>query len=293
MPRFVPILLFVTLQTLLATFSMAQTTASASRNSGQGALPTLEEVLAELKSREKAAKSVLLEMTSTGWFPGGRTVKTAGTLRVLGKTHVHIKMTADFGDDMRGQNETVKTPDGVWTREQDPAQGTVCTHMSLELMKQLDDALTLLGDGRELPGVPNGIDEANGSAMIESLQKSFTLKVERRLVLEGQEFIVLKGPARAGAPPSEERDLPEPDSVEVLVRPREWTIAAMRQFKDGKPILEITISRLELDRDMDPASFRIELAEGQKFVAAMAHPPMQAQIEKILKDAEQKRGQKK
>lgn len=179
MPSFTASLRLVPLTLLLAVTARAQVTSAPSTNSARDGQMSLESVLTELKSREKAAKSVLMEMTSTGWFPGGRQVKTTGSLRVLGKTHVHVKMSADFGDGMRGDNETVKTPEGVWTRETDPAQGTVCTTMSTELMKKLDEALAVLGEGRELPGVPNGIDEANGSVMIESLQKTFSLKVER------------------------------------------------------------------------------------------------------------------
>ena len=80
-----------------------------------------------------------MELETVANFPSpapgipNRVLRTKGSLRVLGKTHVHVKMNADFGDGMVGENETVKTPEGVWTREQDPVQGTVYTYMRPEL----------------------------------------------------------------------------------------------------------------------------------------------------------------
>src|SRR5262249_15841695 len=157
-------------------------------------LPTFEELLAKLQASEKAAKSVVMTMETTGWFPGGRTVKTSGELRVLGKTHVHVRMTEDFGHELKAEHQMVKTPGGAWTRETDPAQGAVYVSIKPELLKKLDEAQAQLGEG-EASGIPNEINEAHGSAMLQSLMKTFDLKVDRRLAERDE--IVIKGNVRA------------------------------------------------------------------------------------------------
>ena len=281
MTRLSQLLRLVPVATLLAALCPAQATSAPASEPPKRGLPTFEDLVARLESKEKASKSVQMTMETTGWFPGGRTVKTSGELRVLGKTHVHVRMVEDFGDELKGEHEMVKTPEGAWTKETDPAQGTVYVSIKPELLKKLDEAQAKLGEG-DVSGIPNDINESRGSAMLRSLHKTFDLKVDRKLAETDE--IVVKGNARAEAR-SDESELPDADAVEVLVREKDAAITVMRQFKDGKRILEVRIKSLELDRDLDKSSFRIALPEGAKFIDAMEHPPMREQIERVLKDA--------
>lgn len=262
------------------------------QDSKPASMPSLAQLVEELKAKEKKSDAVVLEMSSKAWLGGDRVLATTGTMRVLSTTHVHVRMNADFGDGMTGENETVKTPDGVWTREKDPSQGTVYTFVPPELLARLEAAMKVLGGGdADVPGVPNDISAARGSALLESLAQSFDLTVARTILVDKEECYVVEGksktaPAKRAA---EDFDLPEPDQIEVLVRKQDHVLATMRQFKDGKPLLEVKITRIEFPQTLSKESFAITPPEGVRFKNVMDHPPAREQIERILAEADAKK----
>ena len=84
--------------------------------------PTVKELVAQMKVREKGVTSAYLETVSRGPLPGGTQFEIAGSVRVLDGTHFHIVNRATF-EDVTSESEHVVTPDGVWLREKGPAFG--------------------------------------------------------------------------------------------------------------------------------------------------------------------------
>ncbi|MCC6669796.1 MAG: hypothetical protein IT458_01960 [Planctomycetes bacterium] len=250
-------------------------------------LPTLAQLIADLHAREKAASTVHLEMRTKGAFGPGREFNLTGTIRVLGATHVHIKTQADFGPEMKGETEMVKTPEGIWMREVDPIQGPVHTFTSAELAGRLEAASKAIG---KQGAVPNQANAPLGSAMLESMSQTFDLKVERRLVYEGLDYYVVKGKSRGHAPTDPMLgDMPQAEEVEILVGVLDASVRRMVQFREGKPMLTIEITKLVLDTPMDKGSFTIQVEPGVRFKDVMEHPPAAEQIRRILDEAAAKK----
>ncbi|MCA8944187.1 MAG: hypothetical protein KDB80_16600 [Planctomycetes bacterium] len=249
---------------------------------------TVHDLVAKIQAREGAVKSVRLAMTTTGEFPGGATFRTEGTLRVLDATHFHSKLEASFGDEMTSESETVKTPDGVWMRERDPAQGEVFVRMDKDLMADLESASRALGDGS--PAIAPGVDQAAGplgSKMLEDLDAQFALKVEGPRVVDGQEVWTVDGDRRAGGDTVDDEFGPA-ERVAVLVRRSDCALIRMTTFSSGKPLVDVKVTSIELDVPMEPASFELAVPKRARVVDVMDHPPARAQIERIFAEAKAK-----
>ena len=242
-------------------------------------LTPLQQLLKEIKEREKTAESVSLELETEGTFPDGSRFRTSGTLRVLGTTHLHSLMTAHFGDDIQAETETVKTPEGVSMREKDPVQGEIYLHMDADLMNRLQSATEHLGKDANMPGV-GGPEGPLGSALLEDLDREFDLTVEGPKVIDGQECWVVKGPLRGEKAP----DGTSPDAVDIIVRRQDAAVIRMTQLRDEKPIVEVRILRMDM-KPLDAESFVLEIPENASVIDIMQHPPARAQIDRILEEA--------
>ena len=264
---------------------------SESQPSTQGHALELQELIAKMKAAEKDVDSAVLEMVTRGTYPGGVGFEIRGSVRVLGGTHFHIRNRATFEDDLTSEQEEVRTPEGAWMREKDPAFGEVYLSMKPELLAELKRAKeTLAGAGDEAPLADNPAEDPLGSAMLESLDRHFALEVQKR-VIGGHDVLVVQGPVREAPPEPGESDFPQPDRVELLVRTPDLAVIQMTQFRDGKELMQVEITRLELNVPIDKGSFRIELPEGQRFLDVMEHPPAAAQIRDLLDKAKARREQ--
>ena len=136
-------------------------------------LKSLEELVAEMREREKAASSVYLEMTSKGSYPGNLVFETEGTLRVLQGTHFQMDLVARFDEEIAARSEMVKTPEGVWMREEDPASGEVFLKMDAELVARLSggEVVTLANSVGGLEGTDDYLKlfEVNLSRLLAAL----------------------------------------------------------------------------------------------------------------------------
>ena len=255
-----------------------------------GQLKTLQELVAEMKAREKAATSVYLEMTSTGSYPGDVQFETRGTLRVLHGTHFQFHLQTSFGDGSSGESDMVRTPEGLWIRDTDPGFGEVFLKMDRELAARLEEASRILGQAGG--GFPGPLSEQStsplGGALLESLSQQYDLNVERKLIADGQECWVVAGDLRGDLPAPNENAPPVPDRVDILVRIRDSAVLQMVHLKDGRQQLRVNITRLELDRPMEESSFRIDVP-GREPMDVMEHPAYAAQIQRTLDAAEAKK----
>jgi hypothetical protein len=184
----------------------------------------------------------------------------------------------------------VKTPQGLWILEKDPSFGEVFLKMDQELAARLEEASRILGqEGGGIPG-PMGAQSTSplGGALLESLSQQYDLSVERKLIADGQECWVVAGDLRGDLPAPDENAPPMPDRVDILVRIRDSAVLQMVHLKDGREQLRVNITRLELDRPMEEASFRIDVP-GREPKDVMEHPPTAAQIQATLDAAEAKK----
>ena len=257
-----------------------------------GAKPTVADLIAQLQQREKAVRTVSLQMRSRTTVPDGPSFETTGSLRVLGKTHFHVSMRMKAGEGMEGEHEVVRTPEGTWTRESDPMQGEVLTKMSKETMAELEEASKLLGDDVPAGAIPGQSEAPLGSSMLSSLNKRFDLQVTSKLVRDGIDHWVVRGDLRAGAlPEGEDEGLPRPDRVEVLVRATAdgpLAVVRMAQFSEGNEVMAVEIDSVVLDEPMAESSFKID-DRGKRVIDVMEHPPAARQIKEVLDQAKRKR----
>jgi hypothetical protein len=193
---------------------------------------------------------------------------------------------------MEGAHEVVRTPTGTWTREIDPMQGEVLTRMGEETMRELEEASKVLGDDVPAGAIPGQSEAPLGSAMLASLDKHFDLEVAGKVLRDGIDHWIVRGPARAGAGDRRDSDgLAQPDRVEVLVRTLAsgpLAVVRMSQFSDGAEVMSLEIDEIVLDQPMAEASFKID-DRGKRVIDVMDHPPAARQIQEVLDQARRKR----
>lgn len=276
--------------------------ALAQGSSPEAELPTLAQLLERMRSQEAdlekglvaGDRTVYMEMETSSSFPDGTSVSTKGVVRVLGKEHFHNSVAVEFGDGMRSENETVRNPNGVWMREKDPVQGELYLRMNPEDMARLEEAAKELGQDGDAGPVPVGRASAPvGSKVLEDLGRQFELKVSRRhQAQDGETYWVIGGTVREGAESEFDVMAFSPDQIDIQVRERDGVLTRMTQLRSGSPVLDVRITRMELDRPMKPESFVMEIPARQEVLDVMEHPPARQQIDRMLSEAEEKRAGK-
>ncbi|MEY2980973.1 MAG: hypothetical protein RL562_1200 [Planctomycetota bacterium] len=250
---------------------------------------TIEDLLGFVKGRESKAGAVLMEIESVGKFPDGSEFRTEGTLRVLGKTHFHARMIAHLGPDVEAETETVRTPEGLWMRERDPVQREVFLAMDRATMERVDAATAVLGESAALGGF--GTREAEsplGSLVLADLAQQFELQVGEPRDVGGTRCWIVGGAIKGGVDPDEEAFGLGADQVDVVVRIRDGALIKMTQFRGGEPLLEVSIPKLEILEELDPASFTLALPERAQWSSVLDHPPARAQLDQLFEDARAK-----
>lgn len=249
---------------------------------------TLGELVDYVRQGEKAVDSVAMEIESTGRFPDGSEFRTTGSLRVLGTTHFHSKMRARLGGEMEAETETVRTPEGIWMRERDPAQGEIFLRMDRPTMERVDSAAKFLGDDPQGRGFGQRESQSPlGSAVLEDLQRQFDLALREPRTVDGQRVWVVSGPLKDGLSAEDEAFGVGADRVDLLVRVLDGAVIQMTQLREGRPLLEVRIPRLEFDRPFDPSSFTLEVPDNAQVIDVMDHPPARQQILRMLEEARQ------
>jgi hypothetical protein len=253
--------------------------------------------VAAMRAGERAARSVRLEVATEAALPGDLSLRTSGSLRVLRGAQtaasgsatpaaLHTRMSVEFADGLHGSMESVQRADGIWILEDSPAFGEVHLHIEPRLVADLVWAGEVL-DRTDLPGIADRrADAPLGSTMLAGLARQFVLAPSERRERAGDAGQWFVGPRRA-APDVEEVDLPLADRVEVFVRDRDHALLEVVQWLGERRVQHIVVSKVEIDVDLDPESFRLD-ARGVKVREAQQYLPMWEQIEQILKAAERR-----
>ncbi|MBX3462463.1 MAG: hypothetical protein KF830_04790 [Planctomycetes bacterium] len=240
-----------------------------------------------MRTAEQRARSVVVEMSTTGQLPGGLELSTRGHLRVLRGTQpaVHAEVEFSFGDGLRGRVESAQTASGILLYEENPAFGELYLHLDPVVVADLEWAGQVL-DRADLPGMADRRAAAPlGSGMLAELQRQFALELTDRRERQGEAGRWLQGRRRAGLDDDGGGALA--DRVELFVRDRDQALLEMTQLLGDRPLQQLIVRRLEVDAALEPAQFTVD-GRGQPLREVQQHPPMWDQIEQVVRQAEAK-----
>jgi hypothetical protein len=257
--------------------------------------PEVSKLVAHLRAREAAAKSVRMELTTEGNLPGGLEFTTQGTLRVLraeqgGVAAVQSKVDFSFDDGLQGRMESVKTPDGVLLLENNPTFGEVFLRLDAALVADLEWAGQVL-QRHDLPGLADARAAAPlGSAMVEDLARRYQLAPLGKKDQDGQPGTWYGGDRRPGPGlQGEDPDVPLADRVELFVREGDQVLLQVVHLRLGKVVQRIRVGTLVVDEPMPLESFKLEV-KGLRPRDVREHAPMWQQIEQVMQRAQAKAG---
>jgi hypothetical protein len=250
--------------------------------------PLVKELVAKLQDAEGKAKSVYQELRTKGTFPGGLKFETTGVLRVLRGEHPRLQARVEFSfeDGFSGRMETLKTEEGVWILEHSPTSGEVYYEIDKKLIADLEWAAGVLGKADEVPGVDRRGTAPLGSAMVQELSRQYMLAPLSKKERNGTRGQWIGGDLRPGRPKAD--DVPLPDRVELFVRDSDGALLETVHFQDGKPTQRVEVVKLEIDKPMTDADFKIDT--DQKPRPVREYLPAWSQIEHVLAEAERTEG---
>jgi hypothetical protein len=254
-------------------------------------------VVAAMQAAEASAKSLWLEIETTGRMPGGMRWTTRGTLRVLQGEHPAVNTPAaysiveyEFDQDLSGRIETVKTNDGIDLFEDNPTFGEVFLHIDQATVADLEWAGEVL-QRRDLPGVGDGRGAAAlGSEVVRGLQDTYVLVPLERKDRAGEAGQWFGGGLRKGVLPDLEPDLPLADRVELFVRAKDHAlleVVKLQTQQPAEPLERIVVTKVERDVPLAPESFRIE-PKGVPRKMLREHPAWWEMAQDALRKAEAK-----
>lgn len=247
--------------------------------------------------KEAAVESLTMRLSSR-YTPVPQEVAAIETeLRVLSGTHQHARSVTRIGrpdqkPDIEVVTESVQTPEGLFLREVDPAQGELFLRMDQDLLERTRSAAEFL-EGQASVTAPR-LDPRGkallGKAMLEELDKVFELgySAPEAIGEPGDRFWVVSGAARKASTQAAEDPILGADRVSLLVREKDGVVTQLRAFERGRPVFEARILEIDLKPKLDPDSFRLDLPNGREWLDVMDHPPAREQIEAMLEEAKDK-----
>lgn len=258
--------------------------------------PAIEKLLGEMRQAEAAAKSVSMQISTTGAYPGGLHFETQGTLRVLRGAHPasHTTVEFQFGNGLSGSTETVSNADGVFMRESNPTFGEVLLQMDNETLADLEWAGKVLQRDDLVPGTDSRAAAPLGSELIAELRRNYALAVLSHRDLDGQSGMWIGGDLEHGLQPESDPELLLPDRVELFVREPDHAVLEVVHLQNGQkePVQRIRVQKLVVDQPMDAATFQLDL-KGEKPRDIKQHEQSWAPLRRLLAEAEAKSKEKR
>jgi hypothetical protein len=258
--------------------------------------PEIRELIDAMTKAEAAASRIRLQLFTEGNLPGDLTFETRGSLRVLrtaqGETQaVQSTVEYSFADGLSGRMESVRTPKGVWIREENPAFGKIYVHIDPVLLADLDwagKALNQAGAGLQDPRAGSPL----GRAMVEDLARRYDLAKMNRRVENGQDGIWYGGPQRQQASgEAMPADMPIADRVELFVRESDKALMQIVFLQGANAIQRIRVDNLVIGEAMPLEGFKLD-DRGEKPQDVREHQPMWEQMSQLIEAAEKETGEK-
>jgi hypothetical protein len=142
----------------------------------------------------------------------------------------------------------------------------------------------VLGKADEVPGVDRRGAAPLGSAMLQDLSRQYKLAPLSKKERNGTPGQWIGGDLRPASARPKEDDMPLPDRVELFVRASDGAVLDTVHFQDGKPTQRIEVVKLEIDKPLPEADFKIDTDQKPRPVRECLSP--WTQIEHILAEAE-------
>jgi len=248
----------------------------------------IDEIVAAMRAAEGRARSVVVELSTSGHLPGGLELSTRGVLHVLrgAQPAVHTAVEFSFADGLGGRVESAQTAAGIVIYEENPAFGELYLRLEPPVVADLEWAGAVL-QRSDLPGMADSRAAAPlGSTMLAELQRHFDLAATDRRERGGEAGQWFAGARRAGLE-DQDTELPQADRVELFVRDRDHALLEVAQLQGDKPLQRIVVERLDVDTDIPAATFEVD-GRGQRLRDVQQHLPMWDQIQQVLRQAEAK-----
>jgi len=248
----------------------------------------IDEIVAAMRAAEQRARSIVVELTTSGQLPGGLALSTRGALHVLrgAQPAVHTVVEFSFADGLGGRAESAQTAAGIVLYEENPAFGELYLSLAPAVVADLEWAGEVL-ERADLPGMADSRAAAPlGSSMLADLQRHFDLAATERRDRNGEPGRWLAGARRAGLD-DQDTELPLADRVELFVRDRDHALLEVTHHQGDKRLQQIVVQRLEVDVDIPAQTFEVD-GRGQRLREVQLHLPMWDQIEQVLRQAEAK-----
>jgi hypothetical protein len=252
----------------------------------------MDEVVRAMRSAEAKATQVRLEMTTEGAMPGDLKFSTKGTMRVLRTEQgvlqaAHVALDCTFAGGIQSRMESVKTPDGLWTFEQNQTLGEVWLHYDKELLQDLEWAADVL-QRSDLPGGKDARAAAPlGSEIVADLAQRYDLRVMRSRERNGQDGTWYGGDRKPSPGQEDDADIPVADHVELFVRQQDTALLEVVYLQQQKPIQRIKVDQIVLGEAMPLSSFVLD-TKGKKPKDVRDYPPEWEQIQQVLQSAKDK-----
>ncbi len=280
------ILVLAVLSFPIAAAGRAQEPASPPQQTAQAG--PIEEIVVAMRAAEQRARSVVVELSTTGHLPGGLELSTRGVLHVLrgAQPAVHTVVEFSFADGLGGRVESAQTAAGIVLYEENPAFGELYLRLDPQVTADLAWAGVVL-QRSDLPGMADSRAASPlGSAILADLQRHFDLVATERHERLGDAGRWFAGARRAGLD-DQDTELPQADRVELFVRDRDHALLEVTYLQAGKQLQHIVVGKLEVDVDIPASTFEVD-GRGQRLRDVQQHLPMWDQIQQVLRQAEAK-----
>jgi hypothetical protein len=252
----------------------------------------MDDVVRAMRAAEAKALQVRLQMTTEGTMPGDLKFTTKGTMRVLRTEQgvlqaAHVALDCTFVGGIQSRMESVKTPDGLWTFEQNQTLGEVWLHYDKELLQDLEWAAEVL-QRTDLPGGKDArVAAPLGSEIVADLAQRYELQAMRSRSRDGQAGTWYGGDRKPSPGQEDDADIPIADHVELFVRQQDTALLEVVYLSQQKPIQRIKIDEIVLGEPMPLASFVLD-TKGKKPKDVRDYPPEWEQIQQVLQSAKDK-----
>lgn len=245
-------------------------------------------IVAEMRSAEKALKSIEVELATRGSYASGEQFSTQGRLHVLRgeQPKMHASFELQFANGLAGRQEVAQTAEGLLFYEANAAFGEVYVRIPPAVVADVQWAGEVL-DRSDLFGMHDARAEAPlGSLLLDGLRRHFALAVTERTQRGADAGVWLAGDRRPGLGDAED-DLPLATRVEAFVRTRDHALLEVTHFQGDKELQHIDVKTLVVDAAIADAVFTVD-GRGQTLRDVEKYAPLWSQIQEVVGRAETK-----
>lgn len=166
------------------------------------------------------------------------------------------------------RTEKVRTPDGIRIHQASELTGEKWYSIDRATMLRLDKASRVLGNSGALP-IQGATSPSSvvGADLVRGLSRSYDLKVERDVEIDGEACYAIGGKLR-GSVEDPDLELPRerPDSVQLFFSKKTKLLKRMMQFQQGRELYSIQVRDVDFGVTLAKSRFALAPPKGTRFV---------------------------